>query len=38
LKARLAGQRLRFDDGDRLRLAVLGHRPGRQLLARVALS
>jgi putative transposase len=36
LKARLAGQRLRFDDGDRRRLAVLGHRLGRRLLAQVA--
>lgn len=36
LKARLAGQRLRFDDGERRRLAELGHRLGRQLLAQVA--
>jgi hypothetical protein len=36
LKARLAGQRLRFDDGDRRRLAILGHRLGRRLLADVA--
>jgi hypothetical protein len=34
LKVRLAGQRLRFDDGDRRRLAVLGHRLGRRLLRR----
>jgi transposase InsO family protein len=36
LKARLVGQRLRFDDDDRRRLAVLGHRLGRRLLAQVA--
>ena len=36
LKARLAGQRLRFDDGERRRLAELGHRLGRRLLAQVA--
>lgn len=36
LKARLAGQRLRFDDGERHRLAVLGHRLGRRRLAQVA--
>jgi putative transposase len=36
LKARLAGRRLRFDDGERRRLAVLGHRLGRSLLVQVA--
>jgi hypothetical protein len=36
LKARLAGQRLRFDDAERRRLAALGHRLGRRLLAQVA--
>ena len=36
LKARLAGRRLRFDDGERRRLAELGHRLGRRLLAQVA--
>jgi hypothetical protein len=36
LKARLAGQRLRFDDRERRRLAELGHRLGRRLLAQVA--
>ena len=36
LKSRLAGQRLRFDDGERRRLAVLGHRLGRSLLVQVA--
>jgi putative transposase len=36
LKARLAGRRLKFDDGERRRLAQLGHRLGRQLLAQVA--
>ena len=36
LKARLAGQRLRFDDGERRRLAELGHRLGRRVLAQVA--
>ena len=36
LKVRLAGQRLRFDDDDRRRLAVVGHRLGRRLLAQVA--
>ena len=36
LKARVAGQRLRFDDRERRRLAELGHRLGRRLLAQVA--
>jgi putative transposase len=36
LKARLAGQRLRFDDGERRRLAELGHRLGRRALAQFA--
>ena len=36
LKARLAGRRLRFDDGERRGLAVLGHRLGRSLLVQVA--
>jgi hypothetical protein len=36
LKARLAGQRLRFEDGEPRRLAELGHRLGRRVLARVA--
>ena len=36
LKARLAGRRLRFDDGERRRLAELGHQLGRRLLAQVA--
>jgi putative transposase len=36
LKARLAGQRLRFDHGERRRLAALGHRLGRRVLAQVA--
>jgi len=36
LKTRLAGRRLRFDDGGRRRLAELGHRLGRGLLAQVA--
>ena len=36
LKARLAGQRLRFEDGERRRLAELGHRLGRRVLAQVA--
>ena len=36
LKARLAGRRLRFDDGERRRLAELRHRLGRSLLAQVA--
>jgi hypothetical protein len=36
LKARLAGQRLRFEDGERRRLAELGHQLGRRVLAQVA--
>lgn len=36
LKARLGGQRLRFDDNERRRLAELGHRLGRRLLAQVS--
>ena len=36
LKARLAGQRLRFNDGERRRLGELGHRLGRRVLAEVA--
>lgn len=36
LKARLAGRRLRFDHGERRRLAVLGHRLGRSLLVQIA--
>jgi putative transposase len=36
LKARLAGQRLRFDDRERRRLAEVGHPLGRRLLTRVA--
>ena len=36
LKAQLAGRRLRLDDSERRRLAELGHRPGRHLLADVA--
>ena len=36
LKGRLAGQRLRFDDGERRRLAELGHRLIRRLLGQVA--
>jgi hypothetical protein len=36
LKARLAGQRLRFEDGERRRLAELGQRLGRRVLAQVA--
>jgi len=36
LKARLAGQRLRFNDGERRRLGELGHRLGRRVLAGVA--
>ena len=36
LKARLAGQRLRFDDGERRRLAELGQRLGRRVLTQVA--
>ena len=35
LKTRLAGQRLRFDDNERRRLAEVGHRLGRRLLAQV---
>ena len=34
LKARPAGQRLRLEDGQRLRLAKLGHRLGRGAHAR----
>jgi hypothetical protein len=36
LKAPLEGQRIRFDDRERRRRGELGHRLGRQLLARVA--
>jgi putative transposase len=36
LKSRLAGRRLRFVDQERRRLAELGHRLGRRLLAQVA--
>jgi putative transposase len=36
LKARLGGQRLRFEDDERRRLGELGHRLGRHLLAQVA--
>jgi len=36
LKARLEGRRLRFDDDERRRLAELGHRVGRRLLADIA--
>lgn len=36
LKAEPAGRRLRFDDSERRRLAELGHRLGRRLLADVA--
>ena len=36
LKTRLAKQRLRFDDGERRRLAELGHRRGRSLLVQAA--
>src|SRR5687768_14206594 len=36
LKARLEGRRLRLDDHERRRLAELGHRLGRRLLAHVA--
>jgi putative transposase len=36
LRSRLAGQRLRFEDGERRRLAELGHRLGRRVLAQVA--
>jgi putative transposase len=35
LKARLEGRRLRLDEGERRRLAELGHRLGRRLLADV---
>jgi putative transposase len=36
LKARLEGRRLRLDDSERRRLAELGHRLGRRMLADVA--
>jgi hypothetical protein len=36
LKLRLAGQRLRFHDGERCRPAELGQRLGRRMLAQVA--
>ena len=36
VRARLAGQRLRFDDSERRRLVELGHRLGRRLLGQVA--
>jgi len=36
LKARLEGRRLRFDDDERRRLAELGQRVGRRLLADIA--
>ena len=36
LKARLGGQRLRFEDNERRRLAELGHRLGRRLLGQLA--
>jgi hypothetical protein len=36
LKARLVGQRLRFDDGKRRRLAELGQGLGRRVLMQVA--
>ena len=36
LKARLSGQRLRFEDGERRCLAELGQRLGRRVLAQVA--
>src|SRR4030095_2837686 len=36
LKARLEGKRLRLHDSERRRLAELGHRLGRRLLADVA--
>jgi putative transposase len=36
LKSRLASRRLRFDDGERRRLADFGHRLGRRLLTQVA--
>jgi putative transposase len=36
LRTRLAGQRVLFEDHERRRLAELGHRLGRRLLAQVA--
>jgi putative transposase len=36
LKARVGGQRLRFDDAERRRLAKLGHKLGRRMLGHVA--
>jgi hypothetical protein len=36
LKSKLAGQRLRFEDGERRRLAALGYRLGRRVLTQVA--
>jgi len=36
LKDKLAGRRLRFDDGERRRLAELGHRLGRSLFLQFA--
>ena len=36
LKAQLHGRRLRLSDDERRRLAVIGHRLGRQILAQVA--
>ena len=36
LKARLEGRRLRFNDQERRRLAELGHRVGRRVLAEIA--
>ena len=36
LNARLKGRRLRLDDAERRRLAELGHRLGRRMLADVA--
>jgi hypothetical protein len=36
LKSRVQGRRLRFDDHERQRLAELGHRLGRRLLAQGA--
>jgi hypothetical protein len=36
LKARLAGKRLRFEDGERRRLATLGQLLGRRVLAQVS--
>ena len=38
LKARLAGRSLRFDDGERRYLAVLGHRLGRRLWLKAEFS